>query len=135
MEQAAAAFVVQLGGTFIPDIHNLAINAFDKIGFDMDKVGRQRMINEICRDARAEFGKLNLKYNIAVWNMHVSCEDDFEGIVTTGLKKMGNGGGFCVVVFTGRGKLTNNSHLGYDNWRCEGNLSRDGNVITFGEAE
>jgi hypothetical protein len=117
--KAMIDFVAKLGDSFIPDIHNLGINAFDKIGFDTDVAGRRQKIFSILRDAQVACDGL-LEYNIAVWNKSVDMESEFEDITKSGVVKMGNGGGFMVVIFAGEGYLKNNSHLGEDNWNYQG---------------
>ena len=74
-----------------------------------------------------------MRVNIAIWNMHLKEEHDFEGILDSGIQNMGNGGGFRVVVFTGRGFLKNNGARGFENWCCSGNQRQEGNTITFGQ--
>jgi hypothetical protein len=112
---AGISTAAKFGESFIEDGRTLAINGFDTIRFDTNVVGRQHETNSIIRDAKVSYG--DGRFTIAVWNMHVHCsEDNFDNLLTTGIKNMGNGGGFLVVLFRGRGTLTNQSHDGNDNW-------------------
>ncbi|QEI40940.1 hypothetical protein BMF77_01522 [Dolichospermum sp. UHCC 0315A] len=130
--KAAIALATQLLTSFIPDVHNFFINAFDKVGFDLDTTGRSRHTKWMAEQLRVGFW--NNGYggvNIAIWNMHLNEDHHFENILVSGLERMGNGGGFRFVVFQGGGWLRNNGDRGYENWLCSGNQSIKNNVITF----
>jgi hypothetical protein len=131
--QAAIDIATQAITSFLPDIHGLAINAFDKVGFDLDTTGRKRQTQWIEETFRSAFWNNGYgQVNIAIWNMHLNEEHYFsDPILVTGLVPMGNGGGFRVVVFKGDGWLKNNGDRGFENWCCSGNQSQDGNVISF----
>lgn len=132
--QAATEIAKEAIGTFLPDVHNLVINALDKIGFDLDTTGRKRHILWIEEQLRAEFWNHGYgQVNIAIWNMHLNEDHSFSNpILVTGLVPMGNGGGFRVVVFKGDGWLRNDGARGFENWCCSGNQSQNDNLITFG---
>ena len=63
--------------------------------------------------------------------MHLSVNYNFDDMLESGIDRMGNGGGFRVVVFTGSGYIRNNGDRGYENWHCSGICSQNGNVINF----
>ena len=132
----AKAVGYQLLGTalteFVPHATSLAINGTDKVGFDLDTTGRKRQTRMIEEQVRSTYNSNNMRVNIAIWNMHLEEEHHFEGIRDSGIQKMGNGGGFRVVVFTGKGFLKNKGARGFENWCCSGNQHQDGNTITFG---
>ena len=121
-----------LGG-FTTHIGGRTIKVFDKIGFDLDTIGRQREIAYIVEKAKIEYEKAGMRVNIAVWNMHVPIDGDshFNQLIESGLRPMGRGGGFRIVVFRGSGFVKNNGALGFDNWRCSGNVAQRGNICTF----
>ena len=123
----AQNLAVALGSAFIPNVHNIVVNWGDKVGFDMDTTGRTREIAHMVQRAQAVYGNVN----IAVWNMHVPVNEEFRNIIESGLVKMGNGGGFCIVVFRGDGYLRNNGCRGFENWCCVGNQRQDNNTIYF----
>lgn len=125
------AIALEAISSFMPDVKSFFVNAFDKVGFDLDTIGRKRHAQLIEEKMRSTFEGYHYNVNIAVWNMHLNEDHDFEHILVTGLVPMGNGGGFRVVVFQGGGWLRNNGDRGYENWRCSGNLSQNNNVITF----
>ena len=52
-------------------------------------------------------------------------------ILDSGICKMGNGGGFRIVVFRGGGYLKNQSDRGFENWCCSGKQTQKDNVIYF----
>jgi hypothetical protein len=66
--------------------------------------------------------------------MHIPESHHFENILETGPQPMGRGGGFRLVVFTGRGFMRNDGGLGLDNWRCGGNMVMDGDSVRFAAA-
>ncbi len=134
MAQAAAiAIVQQVITAFLPNAVTFAVNAFDKVGFDMDTTGRKRHVLWIEETLRMQFWTAGYgRVNIAIWNMHLNEDHYFQDpILVTGLVPMGNGGGFRVVVFKGDGWLRNNGARGYDNWCCSGNQTQNDNVISF----
>ncbi|KAF2444486.1 hypothetical protein P171DRAFT_485935 [Karstenula rhodostoma CBS 690.94] len=116
---------------FLPGATVMTINAFHKIGFDLDVIGRQREIASIEEKARLNYEKAGTSVNIAIWNMHVPVNHQFEDILETGLQPMGRGGGFRIVVFRGSGYIKNEGAGGFDNWRCSGNWVQHDNVVTF----
>lgn len=115
---------------FVPHIATLTVDAFHKIGFDLDTIGRQREIAYLAERTRLEYEKAGMRVNIAIWNMHVPIDGNsfFEQIVESGLQPMGRGGGFRIVVFLGKGLIKNNGARGFDNWHCSGNQTKDGNT-------
>jgi hypothetical protein len=119
---------MEFGSAFVKDVHDLVINYTDKVGFDLDTTGRKRHIAMMVQQAQAAYGNVN----IAVWNMHVPVDEMFHNVIESGIVKMGNGGGFRVVVFRGGGYLRNNGARGLDNWCCVGNQSQNDNTISFG---
>lgn len=125
------AIALQAISSFLPNVTSFVVNALDKVGFDLDRIGRKRHAHLIEERMRSGFEKHGYNVNIAVWNMHLNEDHRFEHILVTGLVPMGNGGGFRVVVFQGGGWLRNNGDRGYENWLCSGNQSQNNNVITF----
>lgn len=109
----------------------MAIGAFDKIGFDLDVIGRRREIASIEERARITYENIGISVNIAVWNMHVPVDHQFQNILESGLQPMGHGGGFRIVVFRGSGYIKNEGAQGLDNWRCSGKYTQHGNTATF----
>jgi hypothetical protein len=77
------------------------------------------------------YEKDGIKVNIAVWNMHVLAYPEFQNILETGLKPMGRGGGFRIVVFMGEGQLTIGGEGGASNWRVSGNVVEERNSAQF----
>lgn len=69
--------------------------------------------------------------NIAIWNMHLAEDHHFDDVLETFLSRMGKGGGFRVVIFTGGGYLENRGDGGFENWLGSGNQMQDGKRITF----
>lgn len=121
---------------FIPNMTTFPTGFFDKIGFDMDYIGRAREIAHIEETARSVYNNNGTKVNIAVWNMHIRESHHFDdNILATGLKPMGRGGGFRVVVFTGKGYLKNFNEDADHNWRTSGNVAKNGRVATFRAVE
>jgi hypothetical protein len=116
---------------FLSQTVTMTTGVFDKIGFDLDVIGRQREIARIEETARLNYEKAGMHVNIAIWNMHIRENHHFEDILDSGLQPMGRGGGFRVVVFHGAGHLRNDGDQGSDNWRCSGNQVQQGNVVTF----
>jgi hypothetical protein len=88
-----------------------------------------QMMEEQARVAYSNAGYSVI--NIAVWNMHLNESHQFEGILESGIKAMGNGGGFRIVCFTGAGSITNEGDRGTGNWLCSGRQEQNDNVITF----
>jgi hypothetical protein len=131
MQAAAAAIATTIGSEFVPHGVNLVVNAFDKVGFDLDVIGRERRIQEISQAVQIEYEKNGCKVNIMVWNMHLKNSHLFDGLVQQFSVKMGNGGGFMVEIFTGGGYFDNQGAHGFDNWRGYGNSKVDGNRMSF----
>lgn len=128
----AEKLAMMFGSAFVPDGHSSAItpsNRTDKVGFDLDTIGTQRQVLMMEEQDRAAYGD---RINVAIWNTHVPVDHYFEGLIESGLVKMGNGDGFRIVVFRERGYIRNNSGQGFDIWCCSGNQEQDGNLITFG---
>lgn len=117
---------------FIPDATTFVINALDKIGFDLDYTGRNRQIRLIQEQASSSYKARGLSVNIAIWNMHIDEDHNFEDILESGVVQMGKGGGFRIVVFRGNGWLKNKGSRGTENWLCSGNQHQKDNVIRFG---
>jgi hypothetical protein len=118
----------------LPHAAQFTVPMFDKIGFDMDHIGRAREIATIEEKARAEYAKAGMKVNIAVWNMHLRESHDFHDILDSALHPMGRGGGFRIVVFCGAGYIKNEGALGLDNWHFSGNQVQRENTATFRRA-
>jgi len=98
------------------------LNAFDKMGFDLDRTGRARQTQWIEEQIRSVYQTHGCRVNIAFWDMHHQEQHEF------------NGGGFRVVVFLGQGYLRNLGDRDFDNWCCSGNQTHNDNLITFGPA-
>jgi hypothetical protein len=110
-------------------------NPFDKIGFDLEVIGRQREITLIEETTRLHYKQAGLAVNIAIWNMHVPEKHDFDDILDSGLKPMGQGGGFRIVVFQGKGYIKNEGALGAHNWHCSGRkVEQSGNGVCVFES-
>lgn len=118
----ALALLATVFTGLLPQTFNMATGAFDKIGFDLDVMSRQRETASIQEQTRIKYEQVDIQVNIAVWNVHVPEKHQFEGILDSGTVAMGKGGGFRVVVFTGKGYLRNNGVLGEENWRCSGRM-------------
>lgn len=118
-------------GDFITPATSLSINACDKVGFDLDTTGRKRHVLWTEEKVRAAYNLQGMGVNIAIWNIHIDEEHNFDFILDSGICTMGNGGGFRVVVFRGRGYLKNNGDRGFENWCCSGKQSQKDNVIYF----
>jgi hypothetical protein len=125
------ALLAQTLGGFIPHATTLSINALHKAGFDLDSTGRKRHILWMEEHTRAAYDRCSQNVNIAIWNMHLDVDHDFQGILDSGLCEMGKGGGFRIVVFTGSGYLQNNGARGFENWCCSGNQEQQDNLISF----
>jgi len=100
---AAAAKVLEssleeIGIPVVRNVLSLATNWTDKVGFDLDSIGRKRRISQIVEQLTIKYGEG--KVNIAVWNMHLPENHHFGGLLSSGTSPMGNGGGFCICVFT-----------------------------------
>jgi len=119
---------------FASQIETFPTGIVAKIRFDIDYIGRAREAAFIEETARSTYQKAGVKVNVAVWNMHIREQHDFTDILETGLKPMGAGGGFRVVVFTGEGFLRNENEVAEHNWRVSGNHVVRGNVAEFGPA-
>jgi hypothetical protein len=114
---------------FLPNMTNFSTDIFDKIGFDLDYMGRARRIAFIEETARSTCNNNGTKVNIAVWNMHIRQDHHFDDdILETRLLPMGAGGGFAVVVFTGKGFLRIENEVAAHNWLVSGNVVVEGNV-------
>ena len=131
MQVAGAAIATTLGNEFVPHGVKLVVNAFDKVGFDTDHIGRERRIQEISQAVQMEYEKKGCHVNIMVWNMHLKNSHQLDGLVQQFSVKMGNGGGFNVEVFTGGGYFENQGAHGFDNWRGSGNQKVEGNRMSF----
>lgn len=119
---AIAAIIEIFGASMVQHGVTFAINAFDKIGFDMDVIGRRRKIQEVSQTSMMEYTKRGQCVNIMVWNMHVPNDHNLTaGLLQQFTVKMGDGGGFCVEIFTGGGDFINHGDLEPGNWRGEGN--------------
>ena len=70
---AEALLAAALGG-FIPNVHTLATNFFDKVGFDGDAIGREREISHIVELAHKRYYKAGIPVNIAIWDMHLDVQ-------------------------------------------------------------
>ncbi|KZP34124.1 hypothetical protein FIBSPDRAFT_924403 [Athelia psychrophila] len=116
---------------FVPHVTTLAVSAFHKVGFDMDTTGRRRQARWMEEQTRAKYNALGESVNIAIWNMHLEEAHHFEKILDSGLVRMGQGGGFRIVVFKGAGWIQNKGHRGDENWCCSGNQTQDNNVINY----
>ena len=102
------AIALEAISSFMPNVKSFVVNAFDKVGFDLDTTGRKRHIKWIQEELRSAFWRNGYgNVNIAIWNMHLNVDHDFDErtILVTGLVPMGNGGGFRVVVFKGGGMV------------------------------
>lgn len=119
----------KFGEQFMPHAVNFVVNAFDKVGFDLDRTGRERQTKWMNETAQIAYAPYDV--NIAIWNMHLREDHHFEGLLFSGLQRMGNGGGFRIVVFTGAGWIRNDGDRGFCNWLCSGNQTQKDNVITF----
>ena len=118
-------------GDFVTPTTNLTINVFDKAGFNMDTTGRKQHALWMEEQTRATYNQQGWGVNIAIWNMHINKEHHFNSILDSGLCKMGNRGGFRIIVFRGSGYLRNKGGQGFENWCCSGKQSQKDNVITF----
>lgn len=132
MAQAAgiALLSTTLGG-FVTPATGLTINACDKVGFDLDTTGRRRHVLWMDESTRVAYSNKGIGVNIAIWNMHIDVEHNFDSILDSGICKMGNGGGFRIVVFRGGGYLKNKGDRGFENWCGSGKQSQSDNVIYF----
>lgn len=99
-------FWLQVWPQVVQNVFSLATNWTDKVGFDLDEIGRKRRISQIVEQLTISYGEG--KVNIAVWNMHLPEDHGFGGLLSSGTSPMGNGGGFCICVFTGSGWIENN---------------------------
>jgi hypothetical protein len=117
---------------FLPNMTTFPTGIFDKIGFDLDYIGRARQIAFIEETARSTYNRNGTEVNIAVWNMHIRQDHYFDDdILETGLLPMGAGGGFVVVVFTGKGFLRNENEVAAHNWLVSGKVVVEGNVARW----
>ncbi|KAH7088967.1 hypothetical protein FB567DRAFT_321785 [Paraphoma chrysanthemicola] len=132
MEKSSNVFdTISTDINIVPNPVAFTVSAFDKIGFDLDVIGRQREISRIEETERSKYELAGMDVNIIVWNMHVPEDHHFDDILYSGQTRMGRGGGFRVVVFRGEGYLRNKGALGLDNWRCSGNHAQSGNECLF----
>jgi hypothetical protein len=118
-------------GDLVTPATSLTINACDKVGFDLDTTGRRRQVFWMEENTKAAYDREGMGVNIAIWNMHIDEEHHFNSILDSGICKMGNGGGFRIVVFRGGGYLKNQSDRGFENWCCSGKQTQKDNVIYF----
>lgn len=120
---------------FLSNSTTLPTNPFHKIGFDLDHIGRARQASLIEETIRIVYGEKEVKVNVAIWNMHIPESHYFHDILETGLQPMGRGGGFRVVVFTGKGWLANRGGREKGDWMFSGNYVVDGGVVKFKDVE
>jgi len=97
----------------------------------LTKLVEKRQTAWMVEQAQAAYSERGILVNIAVWNMHLDEDHDFDRILESGLVPMGAGGGFRIVVFSGSGWFRNNGSRGFENWRCRGRLEQDHNLIRF----
>ena len=113
--------------SFLPCAVNFTVGVFDKIGFDLDVIGRQREIARIEGRLRGDYANRGQRVNIAVWNMHVPMEhvfnNNYSKVISWELERMGDGGGFEVVVFQGNAYLQNKGEY---TWAVLGNAKYSG---------
>ncbi|KAF2831727.1 hypothetical protein CC86DRAFT_378513 [Ophiobolus disseminans] len=128
----AAALLANVLVGFLSQTATVSTGPFNKIGFDMDRIGRARQIAYIEETARSTYEQAGKQVNIAVWNMHIPEKHHFNNILDTGLQPMGAGGGFRVVVFTGDGWIRIGGEGGETNWRVGGNVVVRGKDARFG---
>lgn len=128
---AHGAILANAIAAFLPNVPTLAVNVFDKIGFDIDHIGRKRQTRFMQEQATLAYRAKGIPINIAIWNMHVDEDHKFEDIFESGLVPMGKGGGFRIVVFGGQGWLENKGSGGSDNWLCSGNFRQKDNKCHF----
>lgn len=130
LKKAAGALLIKALEGFIHHVTYFCVNATDKIGFDLDVIGRGRETSRIAEDVRVTYNNNNIpNVNIAIWNMQLDEEHHFDLILASGVQLMGNGGGFIVVFFTGSGWIENKRARRFDNWHCSGLQSRRDNII------
>ncbi|CAG5186308.1 uncharacterized protein ALTATR162_LOCUS11548 [Alternaria atra] len=79
---------------FLPNTTTMPTDPFNKISFDLDRIGRARQTSLIEETTRVTYAKQGMQLNIAIWNMHIPESHDFKDILETGLQPMGRGGGF-----------------------------------------
>lgn len=113
----------------IPGTFNFSTRIFDKIGFDLDIIGRQREILRLEEGLRLNYTRPGARMNIAVWNMHVPMDYHFDDLRLVAHKVMGKGGGFEVHVFGGGGYIKYNGYGGDDNWKWSGKSRQEGHVV------
>jgi hypothetical protein len=116
---------------FLPNTTTMPTDPFNKISFDLDRIGRARQTSLIEETTRVTYAKQGMQVNIAIWNMHIPESHDFKDILETGLQPMGRGGGFRVVVFRGKGWLENRGGRSEGDWRYSGNHVVEGGVVRF----
>lgn len=116
---------------FLTQTTTTATGFFDKIAFDLDQIGRAREIAFLEETARSAYEQNGIKVNVAVWNMHIPEDHNFDHILDTELRPMGRGGSFRIVVFQGKGRLAIGGEGGTSNWRVSGNVMVQGNVAQF----
>lgn len=92
--------------SFYPDVKQVVIDSFHAVGFNLDVVGRKRVIQQIVEQLQVIYGDVN----IAVWNMHLNEDHQFDprNLLVSGAVAMGKGGGFRLAAFTGSGWIRNN---------------------------
>ncbi|KAH7394990.1 hypothetical protein DE146DRAFT_756872 [Phaeosphaeria sp. MPI-PUGE-AT-0046c] len=120
-----------LPGLLVDTAIKFTTNSFDKIGFDLDHIGRQRETAYLSETVKVAYDKAGIQINVAIWNMHIPEVHHFDDIIETALSPMGKGGGFRIVVFRGDGYLRNDGALGLDNWRCSGHVVQEGRLAAF----
>ena len=131
MEAAIAAVIQAFGANLVPYGETFVVNALDRIGFNLDTIGRSRMIQEVSQTSMMEFASNGQNVNIMVWNMHLHNTHNLRGLLQQFTVKMGNGGGFCVEIFTGEGDFSNHGDLTSGNWRGVGNVTTTGDYMRF----
>jgi hypothetical protein len=116
---------------FVSNSTTMPTTFFDKIAFDLDHIGRARQTSLIEETTRIVYTQKGIPVNVAIWNMHIPESHYFHDILETGLQPMGRGGGFRVVVFTGKGWLENRGGREQGDWRFSGNRVVNNGLVNF----
>ena len=128
---AAAGIIQAFGANLVQHGQPFVVNALDRIGFDLDTIGRSRMIQEVSQTSMMEYANRGINVNIMVWNMHLHNTHNHTGLLQQFTVRMGNGGGFCVEIFTGAGDFSNHGDLASGNWRGVGKVTTQGDYMRF----